>query len=87
MNNKEIEKPIKSDFQEIGELFILPGDVRKVTLIKDGTLATSYRIDYDTGKRHCIAYGDDEAAFDHRICKEETSNGRPDGYFHTYWYP
>lgn len=52
MNNKEIEKPIKSDFQEIGELFRLPGDVRKVTLIKDGTLATSYRIDYDTKKSY-----------------------------------
>lgn len=52
MNTKEIEKPIKSDFQEIGELFRLPGDVRKATLIKDGTLATSYRIDYDTKKSY-----------------------------------
>lgn len=52
MNTKEIEKPIKSDFQEIGELFRLPGDVRKATLIKDGTFATSYRVDYDTKKSY-----------------------------------
>ena len=41
MNNKETPKPIKLDFQEIGELFRLPGDVRKATLIKDGKRWTS----------------------------------------------
>ena len=42
----------KSEFQDIGDLFRLPGEVKKVSLVKDGSVATSYRVDYDTKKTY-----------------------------------
>ena len=42
----------KSAFQDIGDLFRLPGEVKKVSLVKDGSVATSYRVDYDTKKTY-----------------------------------
>lgn len=42
----------KSVFQDIGDLFRLPGEVKKVSLVKDGSVATSYRVDYDTKKTY-----------------------------------
>ena len=48
---KEI-KGKKEAFQEIGDLFRLPGEVKKVYLIKDGSVATTYRVDYDTKKNY-----------------------------------
>lgn len=48
---KEV-KENKEAFQEIGYLFRLPGEIKKVFLIKDGSVATTYRIDYDTKKSY-----------------------------------
>ena len=42
----------KSAFQEIGDLFRLPGEVKKITLLKSGSTADTYRIDYDTKKKY-----------------------------------
>ena len=50
MNKKDI--PSKSAFQEIGDLFRLPGEVKKITLLKSGSTADTYRIDYDTKKKY-----------------------------------
>ena len=50
MNKKDI--PNKSYFQEIGDLFRLPGEVKKITLLKNGSTADTYRIDYDTKKKY-----------------------------------
>ena len=55
---KKVDKGIKEirgskeTFQEIGNLFRLPGAVKKVFLLKDGSLATTYRVDYDTKKSY-----------------------------------
>ena len=51
MSNKK-DIPSKSSFQEIGDLFRLPGEVKKITLLKDGSTAETYRIDYDTKKKY-----------------------------------
>lgn len=48
---KEI-KGNKNAFQEIGDLFRLPGEVKKVYLLKEGSFATTYRVDYDTNKSY-----------------------------------
>ena len=45
-------KENKNAFQEIGDLFRLPGDIKKIYLIKDGSVATTYRVDYDTKKTY-----------------------------------
>ena len=50
MNKKDI--PNKASFQEIGDLFRLPGEVKKITLLKSGSTADTYRIDYDTKKKY-----------------------------------
>ena len=42
----------KNYLQEIGNLFKLPGDIRKITLLKDGSWATTYKVDYDTKKSY-----------------------------------
>ena len=42
----------KDAFQDIGDLFRLPGEIKKVYLIKDGSIATTYRVDYDTKKTY-----------------------------------
>ena len=42
----------KSYLQEVGNLFKLPGDIKKITLLKDGSWATAYRVDYDTKKSY-----------------------------------
>lgn len=48
---KEV-KGNKKAFQEIGDLFRLPGEIKKAFLIKDGSVATTYRVDYDTKKSY-----------------------------------
>ena len=48
---KEV-KGNKEAFQEIGDLFRLPGEIKKVYLIKDGSVATTYCVDYDTKKSY-----------------------------------
>ena len=40
----------RKPFQEVGDLFRLPGEIKKVLLLKEGSVATSYRVVYDTGK-------------------------------------
>ena len=49
MNQLKINK---ETFQEIGELFRLPGEVKKVVLLKDGSSAISYQVEYDTKKSY-----------------------------------
>ena len=49
---KETGRIDKNAFQEIGDLFRLPGEVKKVVLIKDGSVATTYRVDYSTKKNY-----------------------------------
>lgn len=45
-------KSNKETFQEIGELFRLPGEVKKVVLLKNGSSAISYQVDYDTKRSY-----------------------------------
>lgn len=50
---KKKDKPLgKSQFQEIGDLFRLPGEVKKVHLLKEGTYASTYQVEYDTNKSY-----------------------------------
>ena len=49
VNQQKINKEV---FQEIGELFRLAGSVKKVILLKDGSSATSFEVDYDTKKSY-----------------------------------
>lgn len=51
-NENKVVRGNKETFQEIGDLFRLPGEIKKVCLIKDGSVATSYRVDYDTKKSY-----------------------------------
>lgn len=40
----------KNYLQGIGDLFKLPGSIKKITLLKDGSWATTYKVSYDTQK-------------------------------------
>ncbi len=51
-NNNPTKKELRNELQEIGDLFRLPGEVKKVTLLKNGSTADTYRVDYDTKKKY-----------------------------------
>ena len=38
--------------QEVGNIFKLPGEIKKIELLKDGSWATTYKVDYDTKKSY-----------------------------------
>ena len=52
LNKTPTKKELRNELQEIGDLFRLPGEVKKVTLLKDGSLAVSYCVEYDTKKKY-----------------------------------
>jgi len=51
-NNNPTKKELKTELQEVGNLFRLPGEIKKITLLKDGSLAMSYCVEYDTKKKY-----------------------------------
>ena len=46
------KKELKTELQEVGDLFRLPGEVKKVKLLKNGSLAVSYCVEYDTKAKY-----------------------------------
>lgn len=42
----------KKYLQKVGDLFKLPGNIKRITLLKDGSWAATYRVDYNTKKSY-----------------------------------
>ena len=42
----------KQYLQGVGDLFKLPGEIKKITILKDGSLASTYRVEYNTNKSY-----------------------------------
>ena len=52
LNKTPTKKELRIELQEVGNLFRLPGEIKKITLLKDGSLAVSYCVEYDTKKKY-----------------------------------